>query len=348
MKKNIIILTTLALWLFTLIGCSNSDSEKANLGSMVNADSVETREHEESPLVIEGDGYPYVLTDYLNNQFVVEEKPDNWAVLSGTFLNMWYYLGGESVCATNLNTAYIEEIYADQILALPNVGAVYNPNLEMIVEIDPAFTIAQTGIHTNVANAMNEIGKPAALFHMRSYDDVLAHLLVFGKLLESEEKAKQTISQMEVDKQLITEQLPTESKSVVILYVTASSLSVKLDNSIAGDVANILELENIAAGLPPDTLGSETTPLDIEYIAEQDPDVILVTSMISSNEDAKQVMNKEFEENPVWQTISAVTDQNIVYLPQQYFLYNAGHKYVEAIEYMAKGIYPEIYGALIE
>ncbi len=346
MKKNLFTLSIVILLLVMLVGCSNS--EKASMGGMVNADASETRENADSPLLIEGDGYPYVLTDYLNNQFVLEEKPEDWAVLSGTYLNMWYYLGGKSVCATNLNTAYLEDAYADKIKALPNVGAVYNPNLEKVMEIEPSFTIAQVGIQTGLAQSMNEMGKPAALFHMKSYEDVLAHLLVFGKLLENEEKAEETITQMDLDKKAITDQLPAESKSIVIMYVTASSLAVKLDNSIAGDVANILALENIASGLPPDTLGSETTPLDVEYIAEQDPDVILVTSMISSNEDAMRVMNKEFDENPVWQTISAVNDQNIVYLPQEYFLYNAGHKYVEAIEYMAKGVYPEIYGALNE
>lgn len=342
-RYPIIFFSFLIVLMVILSGCSNS--EKANMGGMVNIEASETREDEEHPVLIEGNAYPYMLTDYLNRQFVVEEKPDNWAVLSGTFLNMWYYLGGESVCATSLNTAYLDEDYKDEIQALPNVGAVYNPNLEKVMEIEPAFTIAQVGIHTNLAFTMNEMGKPAALFHMRSYDDVIDHMRVFGKLLENEEKAEATIAQMEADKKAITDQLPEEEKTVVIMYVTASSLAVKLDNSIAGNVASILELENIVSGLAPDTLGSETTPLDVEYLAEKNPDYILVTSMISSNEDAMKMMNKEFEENPVWQTINAVTEQNIIYLPQEYFLYNAGHRYVEAIEYMAKGVYPEIYGA---
>ena len=346
MKKKIIALSVFAILFVLLIGCSNS--EKANVGGMVNADVAKTREHESSPLLLEGDGYPYTLTDYLNKQFIVEEKPENWAVLSGTFLNLWYFLGGESICTTDLGSAYLDEDYAEQILALPSVGAVYNPNLEMVMEINPDFTLAQIGIQTSLASSMNEMGKPTALLHMRSFDDVIAHIRVFGKLLENEEKAEQTIAQMEADKQAIVDQLPAEGKSVVIMYVTSSTLSVKLDNSIAGDVANILGLENIASGLAPDTLGSETTPLDVEYIAEMDPDVILVTSMISSNEDAIQVMNKEFEENPVWQTITAVTEHNIVYLPQEYFLYNAGHRYVHAIEYMAQSVYPEIFGGLDE
>ena len=347
MKKNtMIFFNLLIVFAMVLSGCANQG--KAKMGGMVNADASETREDEEHPVLIEGDGYPYTITDYLNHEFTLEEEPEKWAVLSGTFLNIWYYLGGKSACAADLNSAFIDETYVEEVMALPNVGAVYNPNIEKVMEINPDFTIAQIGIHTSLASSMNEMGKPAALLHMRSYDHVIDHLRVFGKLLDNEEKAEATIAQMEADRKAITDQLPEEPKSVVIMYVTASSLAVKLDNSIAGDVAQILELTNIASGLAPDTIGSETTPLDVEYIAEMNPDIILVTSMISSNEDAMNAMNKEFEENPVWQTVTAVTEHNIVYLPQEYFLYNAGHRYVEAIEYMAHGVYPEIYGALDE
>ena len=66
--------------------------------------------------------------------------------------------------------------------------------------------------------------------------------------------------------------------------------------------------------------------------------------MISSNEAAKESMEEQFESNPVWQGVSAVSEDRVVYLPQEYFLYNAGPYYYEAIEYMARGVYPEIYG----
>ena len=76
--------------------------------------------------------------------------------------------------------------------------------------------------------------------------------------------------------------------------------------------------------------------------------MILVTSMISSNEDARRVMKEEFTTNPAWAGIEAIREGRVVYLPQEYFLYNAAHSYVDAIEYMAKGVYPEIYGPLDE
>ena len=347
MKRKItLVISIIMISAALLSGCATD--KNAKMGGMVNTKAGDTRENEEHNALISGDGYPYTITDYLNKEFVLKAPPENWAVLSGTFLNLWYRLGGKSICTTDLGSAFIDESYSEEIMDLPLVGAVYNPNIEKVAELDPAFTIAQVGIQTTLAGTLNEMGKPAALFHMRAYKDVIDHLRIFGKLLENEEEAEAIIAQMESDKKAITDKLPEESKSVVIMYVTSSSLAVKLDNSIAGDVANILELKNIASGLLPDTLGSETTPLDVEFIAEQNPNMILVTSMISSNEDAKRVMDEEFSGNPVWESVGAVKDGNIVYLPQEYFLYNAGHKYVEAIEYMAKGVYPEIFGALDE
>jgi iron complex transport system substrate-binding protein len=318
------------------------------MGGMVNTKASKTRENEEHNVLIEGDGYPYTITDYLNNVTVIKEKPENWAVLSGTFINPWYKVGGTSVCTTDIGSAYIDKDYRDDILGLPLVGPVYNPNAEKVIEIKPDFVIAQTGIQTSLSNTLNKIGIPTVLFHMRSYNDVVDHIRVFGKLNENEEYAEEIIKSMDEGKKAITDKLPKENKTVVILYVTSSSLAVKLDNSIAGDVANILGLKNIASDLPPDTIGSETTPLDIEYIAEKNPDMVLVTSMISSNEDAKRVMNEQFESNPVWKSVKSVTDGNVAFLPQQYFLYNAGHEYVKAIEYMAKAVYPEIFGELDE
>ena len=113
-------------------------------------------------------------------------------------------------------------------------------------------------------------------------------------------------------------------------------------------MAKTLGLVNIASDLPPDTIGSESTPLDIEYIVEKNPDVVLVTSMIADNETAVRTMQEQFDSNPAWKSVSAVTEGKVVYLPQEYFLYNAGPYYCEAIEYMARSVYPEIYGEVTD
>ena len=147
-KSGILILSVIMVLAVVFCGCSKG--EAAKMGGMVNSSASETREDEEHNALISAEGYPYTLTDYMNNEFVLEEPPENWAVLSGTFLNLWYRLGGKSICTTELGSAFIDERYADEISQLPSVGAVYNPNIEKVAELEPAFTIAQIGVQTSL------------------------------------------------------------------------------------------------------------------------------------------------------------------------------------------------------
>ena len=57
-----------------------------------------------------------------------------------------------------------------------------------------------------------------------------------------------------------------------------------------------------------------------------------------------ETMEQHFADNQAWQTVPAVAEGNVYYLPQDYFLYNAGPYYDEAVRYMACTVYPEIYG----
>ena len=338
-----------------LTGCGNAagtDTQSADTASTV-SDEVQTEqsedvsEDEETLITVSGDSYPLVVTDALDYETTIETAPQKVAVLSGTPMNIWYDLGGKSICTSDVSVNIrLTEGYEEEIRALPTVGQVYALNIEAVVEQQPDLIIAQKGTQTTAAASLRDMGFNVILTHIRSLSDVIDTYRAFGTILGQSELAEQRIAELVSGRDAIVEQLPDDEISVVILYVTSKSLAVKLDNSIAGDIAAILELDNIASDLPPDTIGSETTPLDIEYIVEQDPDYVLVTTMISSNEEAKATVEEQFASNPAWSSVEAIAEGRVIYLPQQYFLYNAGPYYVDAIEYMAKGVYPEIYGEL--
>ncbi len=362
MKKRII--AVFLICLLILSGCgTTSGSEAQNTDAAVSdetavsgeaaasdtaaAQTPDASEDEETLITVSGDGYPLTVTDALGYETTIETAPQKVAVLSGTPMNIWYDLGGKSICTSDVSANIrLTEGYEEEICALPTVGQVYALNTEAVVEQRPDLIIAQLGTQNTVAASLRDMGFDVIITHIRSLKDVMDTYRAFGKILEQNELAEQRISELAAGRDAVVEQLPDTQPSVVILYVTSKSLAVKLDNSIAGDIAAILELDNIASNLPPDTIGSETTPLDIEYIVEQDPDYVLVTTMISSNEEARATVEEQFASNPAWSSVEAISEGRVIYLPQQYFLYNAGPYYVDAITYMAKGIYPEIYGEL--
>lgn len=342
MKKLILTILIVAL-IIGSIGCSKD----SNLGGLKNTKASDKVDDKEVPILVSGESYPLTVRDYLKKETILNHKADKVAVLSGTPLNIWYSLGGKSICTSDVseNIKLIPQ-YKEEILKLPTVGPVYSINMESVISHKPQLIIAQVGTQGTQAKKLSDMGFDVINTHIRGLNDVIATYRAFGKILEKEDEAERQIKIIEEKRDEITSKLPNDSKSIAILYITSRTLAAKLDNSIAGDIADILKFKNICSDLPPDTLGSENTPLDVEYLVKENPDYIFVTSMISSNELAKESMEKEFSENPVWKGVKAVQEGRVIYLPQQYFLYNAGPYYGEAIEYMARSIYPEIYGTV--
>lgn len=339
--KKIICLFSILFIAVSAASCTSSDEGNLN----TTEDNHENNRTE--TITVEGETYPLTIYDYLGKKLVLDKRPEKVAVTSGTPLNIWYSLGGKSICTSDIskNLKIIKE-YKDEILQLPQIGAVYSIDMESIISQKPDLIITQFGPQSTQTEKLREMGFNVICTQTKTYDDVLSTYRAFGKILGAQEKAEEIIGGLDGKKQEIISKLPQKEISVAILYVTSNALSVKLDNSIAGDIANVLNLKNIASDLPPDTIGSENTPLDIEYIVEHNPDYVLVTSMISDNEAAKKTMEEEFTENPVWKGVEAISQGRVIYLPQEYYLYNAGPYYGEAIEYMARAVYPEIYGEL--
>lgn len=322
----------------SLLGCNQSNETKGHT-------SGKTKEEFSKTIEVLGEDYPLTIKDVSKYETVLEKAPEKVAVISGTPLNIWYDLGGKSICSSDISeNVKLVEGYEEEIKQLPGVGPVYSVDMERIVSERPDLIIAQYGTQGTHAKKLREMGFNVIVTSVKTYNDVVDTYTAFGKMLNSEEAANKRIAELEQKKEEIVSKLPDQETSIAILYVTANALSVKLDNSIAGDVSNLLKLKNIASGLPADTIGSENTPLDIEYIVQENPDYVFVTSMIASNEVAKETMKQHFANNPAWRSIPAITEGRVIYLPQEHFLFNSGPYYTEGIEYVARSIYPEIYG----
>lgn len=342
MKRLIALLMSAVLCLSIMSGCSG----KASMGGIGIVNDKDTDGNHCIQVSGSYQDRGLTITDYLGYETVLKELPKRIAVLSGTPLNIWYDLGGKSVCTSDIadgNMKLVEE-HREEMLSLPVVGEVYALNMEAVVAQNPDLIITQAGVQTTATETLRNMGYPVITVLPRSFQDVVDLYRGFGAILSAEDKAEEKIASLSAERDALISKAPEDGKKIVILYLTASALSVKLDSSIAGDIANSLHIHNIASDLPPDSIGSETTPLDIEYIVEQNPDMILVTSMIGSNDLAVETMQKHFAENQAWQTVPAVAEGKVFYLPQNYFLYNAGPYFSEAIHYMACTVYPEIYG----
>lgn len=334
-------------------GDANSDSGSADGSeSEADADGAEDADDEvarEPVISVSSDTFPLTVTDFDGYETVLEERPEKVVFLSGTPLNIWYDVGGEAVGRSELtdNIRLLEE-KEDEILAVPSVGMPYAISAESVAAMKPDLIVGTQGPHDDTIDRFRELGFNAILIKVRSFEDLEDTYSAFGALAGEPEHAAERFAQISADTQDVLDRVPDQDADIVILFVSASNLGVKLNNSIIGQMLEDLGVENVASDLAPDNPGSETTPLNIEAIVMAQPDQVLVTSMIGSNEEARTTLEEQIESNNGWNAIDAIAEGKISYMPQQYFLYNAGPYYADALEYLAATVYPDVYGEPVE
>ena len=308
-------LCLLVLCLFLLAGCGpqGTSQEKAS-----------------------GENYA-VITDDRGKSVTLPQKPQRVVVLSTSLLNFADALDGSLVgrAAIKSEHAALPEKYKD----VPDVGPVYSVSLEKVTALEPDVVIGSTDHHEKLAAQLEDSGIPVILLRTKTYDDVKHNLDVMGRVYGKEEQAKAVDEKLDTEIKAITDAVPKQGLRIAIIHATPSAVSLELPTSIAGGIADLLHLQNIAAA----PAGSENNriPYSMESLVEANPDVIFLTSMGSSDKIEKRIKG-DIESNRAWASLKAVQSGRFYILPERYFLLNPGLDYPKAVGYMANLVYPGV------
>lgn len=283
-----------------------------------------------------GENYA-VISDDRGKAVTLPQKPQRVVVLSTSLLNFADALDGNLVgrAAIKSEDAALPEKYKD----VPDVGPVYSISLEKVTALQPDVVIGSTDHHEKLAAQLEDSGIPVILLRTKTYDDVKRNLDVMGKVYGKEKEAAAVDEKLDKDIKAITEAVPKAGQRIAIIHATPSAVSLELPTSIAGGIADLLHLQNIAAA----PAGSENKriPYSMESLVEANPDVIFLTSMGSSDKIEKRIKS-DIEGNPAWASLKAVRSGRFYILPERYFLLNPGLDYPKAVGYMANLVYPGV------
>ena len=275
------------------------------------------------------------ITDVNGRTVKLKKKPERIIVTSSSFLEPLHEVGGDVVARPDSKTNMPE--YAKD---KPSIGRTYNVDMEKLISYTPDLVIINKATNEKLIQPLEAAGIPVIVAKLKSYEDVKNGLRQFAVITEHPEKAEAFIADMDKRIEEIKNRLPKKELRVLILHSTSQGVSVQLDSSIAGSVANLLGFKNVASGMKAMEDKPDAAPYSIETAVEQNPDVIFVTSMGKVDE-IKASMEKTMETNPAWQSIPAVRDKKVYYLSQEHFLLSPCIHYPEAVEEMARLIYPE-------
>ena len=278
------------------------------------------------------------IKDDLGRDVAFDSKPERIVVTSASFIEPLHAVGGEIVGRPDSRTNLPE--YAQNI---PSIGAVYEIDVEKVIECKPDLVVINKGMNEKLVDAMNDNKIKSIVLDMKSYPEVQNEIKIFSELTGDEVSGKILLDDMDREINETLEKIPKDKKRIAILHSTAQGLTVQLDGSIAGNIAKMFGWENVASGMTPLENNPDAAPYSLETLAEQNPEIIFITSM-GKLSDIKKNMDEQFETEPAWQSISAIESGNIFYLPQNLFLLSPGIHYPEAVNLMAGLIYPDEMG----
>ena len=276
------------------------------------------------------------IKDDLGREVTLAKKPERIVVTSASFLEPLHAVGGDVVGRPDSKTlpAWAKE--------KTSIGRVYNVDLEKLLSCAPDLVIANKGMNEKLLESL-EINKiPTLVVDMKNYEEVKNEVRIFAQITGEKAKGDALIQSMDDKIKAIADRIPKEKRRVAILHSTAQGLSVQLDTSIAGSTAKMLGFVNVASGMTAMEGNPDAAPYSIETLVEQNPEIIFVTSMGKLDE-VKRGMEKTIASNPAWQTIPAVKNGKMYYLSQEHFLLSPGIHYPDAVEEMAKLIYPDLF-----
>ncbi|RAR42245.1 ABC transporter substrate-binding protein [Paenibacillus sp. MDMC362] len=338
-KKTHYILTICIIVVFALVASACSGTETSGSQETEAHDQKELKSSEtetEPPAVNEAN---ITFQDATNRTITLEQRPERIVVLSPEFLELLYAVGGQAVGRMEALGVSIPE----EAEAVASVGTVSQISLEQVVALKPDLVIGQARFHKELVKSLESSGIDVALMSMSSYEDMKSKAEWMTKIAGTEEQLQEKLKTLDDRVNEVLQQLPGDHRTFINLNVTPGGISIQKDGTTGLEIAKMLGLSNVAETLATSPDSPTTSPYSMETLAKQNPDYIF---MIIHGQKAvgDKKIKEELESNPAWASIGAVKEQRVIVVPSDLFLTNPGLHYDESLKYLAKLVYPEIFG----
>lgn len=276
----------------------------------------------------------YAFTDDLGREIVVSSSR-RVASLLGSYADMWVLAGG-SLCAAP------EDAFVDFDLSLPedtvNLGETKRLSLELLLASAPDFVLASTNTaqHLEWQPSLAGAGIVTAYFDVSCFEDYLRVLKIFTDITGQAERYQQYGESLKGQIAGVLSRCEDRTPPSV-LFMRASAASIRAkgnDGNVLGGMLGEFGCVNIA-----DTQESLLDNLSVESILLQNPDKILIVQSGDDAEGMKRNVERMFDENPIWNELSAVKNGEVYFLDKHLYNLKPNARWAEAYEKLAEILY---------
>lgn len=219
------------------------------------------------------------------------------------------------------------------------IGAPMTPDYEIIKNISPDLVISPKTLESSLSADYAAAGINSAFLDLSSVEGMYDAITSLGDLLGRKEQAKKLVDDYNdyMDSYSVSNE---DAKSILLLMSFPDGFYlVATENSYVGNLVKLAGGKNVYGT---DTNGDENgfVTINPEDMVQKNPDLILVFAHY--NEDsAFEYMKEEFKTNSAWQYYDAVKNEDIYYLPSEYFGMSATLEWTDALDYLKPILYGE-------
>ncbi len=275
------------------------------------------------------------ITDVFGN---VSYLDTNSKIVCGyaSFAECWLLSGGTLAGVT-------EDAVSEHGLDVGNaeiIGSVKHIDLEKIVSLAPDYVILSADLtaHLSLKESLDGMGIKHGYFRVDVFEDYKSLMAQFCAVSGRADLFEKNVITVEKEIAEIKSKIPETDKTVLLMRAFSTGMKAKDDDNLAGVILREFGLSNIA-----DSEESVLEDLSIEHIVKADPDFIFAMTM-GNGEGALQYLQNNAENDPAWRELSAVKNGNYHLLPKKLFHYKPNNRWSESYEYLAKLIFPEVFG----
>ena len=238
------------------------------------------------------------------------------------------------------SNSYPDDIKAS-LQGIPEVGQIHAPNLEKIMSLKPDLVVGtNVPFHVMLRKPLEMAGVPLYLNMINSYEDVLKSVDEFGKMAGKEKEAAAKHAEIERAYAELTKDVQKgKGPKVLIIFGAPDSFNMSTKMSFSGDLVERLGGINIA-NKAENVKDSSFIPLSMEFVAKENPDVVMLINMGGSKEILEK-LRANMRDNAIWHDVNAVKNNRVYQLPPSLFTVNPGTHTIDAMKIMKEYMYGE-------
>jgi len=311
MKKGIIILLYLFLLSALLITAACSSETTSTPTPTISAQT----------------SYPVVVTDLLGRSVQISQLPTHIVTTHPTATETLYKVGGTAVGRDSGSK------YPPEVGNVTPVGSAYNINTEAIAGLNPDLIIIEALTQESAISSLEKIGVPIIAVRAASVADIDQSLTLLGKVVDRNKAAAQAVANIN-DRIATAQGNSTGGKSVLIFIVDQNRMvNAAKPESYAGAIAALLNLSNLAKGLPDNGYFDGYTLFTSEQALTSNPDVVFAISPAPAPAPRLSTLLPQM---PGFKEMNAVKAGRVVELDPVLFLQAQGPRIADAVEEMLR------------